>query len=162
MLKKCDYFWNKFGDHMSRFLQYGLLLCIFSVNTWATESYQIEFPLKPSITIEVNQKSHVLSATEHQSIAGELKILSQNYWSAYQGTQLSPQCVLRVQESQPNRGFIPMVLSVFNDNRGMVYIESPINDAQGGVATGIPQNNIPAIVHICQKYWQPVVKNIKN
>jgi hypothetical protein len=38
----------------------------------------------------------------------------------------------------------------------MIYIENPINDAQGGIATGIPQTNIPTIARICQNYWQPV------
>ncbi len=141
---------------MDKWLQYGLLLSIISVNGWAAEPYQIELPLAPSITIEIGQKSHALSAAEQQSVANELKVLSQNYWSAYQGAQLSPQCVLRVQESQPNRIFVPMVLSVFNDNQGMIYIENPINDAQGGIATGIPQTNIPTIARICQNYWQPV------
>lgn len=141
---------------MGKWLQYSLLLSIISVNGWAAELYQIELPRASSITIEVGQKSHALSAAEQQSVANELKILSQNYWSAYQGAQLSPQCVLRVQESQPNRIFVPMVLSVFNDNQGMIYIENPINDAQGGIATGIPQTNIPTIARICQNYWQPV------
>lgn len=145
---------------MDKWLQYGLLLSIISVNGWASEPYQIELPLAPSITIEIGQKSHALSAAEQQSVANELKVLSQNYWSAYQGAQLSPQCVLRVQESQPNRIFVPMVLSVFNDNQGMIYIENPINDAQGGIATGVPQRNIPTIARICQNYWQPTaVKN---
>ena len=119
----------------------------------------MQLPLKPSVLVEAAQKNHILNASDHQSVNDELKILSQNYWSAYQGAQLTPQCVLRVQESTPNRAFIPLALSLFNDNQGMIYIENPINDAQGGVATGIPQKNIPTIARICQNYWQPAIKN---
>jgi hypothetical protein len=63
---------------MGKWLQYSLLLSIISVNGWAAELYQIELPRAPSITIEVRQKSHALSAAEQQSVANELKILSQN------------------------------------------------------------------------------------
>ena len=144
---------------MNTWLKYLLPLSIISINGWAAEPYQMQLPLKPSVLVEATQKNHILNASDHQSVNDELKILSQNYWSAYQGAQLTPQCVLRVQESTPNRAFIPLALSLLNDNQGMIYIENPINDAQGGVATGIPQKNIPTIARICQNYWQPAIKN---
>ena len=114
---------------MNTWLKYLLPLSIISINGWAAEPYQMQLPLKPSVLVEATQKNHILNASDHQSVNDELKILSQNYWSAYQGAQLTPQCVLRVQESTPNRAFIPLALSLFNDNQGMIYIENPINDA---------------------------------
>ena len=51
---------------MGKWLQYGLLLSIISVNGWASEPYQIELPLAPSITIEIGQKSHALRALGRQ------------------------------------------------------------------------------------------------
>ena len=142
---------------LSKYLSLLLLLCgALSASVWAAEPSPIQLPSKPSISIEAAQQTHSLDTADYAGIVGDLNTLSFNAWAAYQGAQIAPQCVLRVQ-SADSSAFTPIALSFFNDNQGMVYIENPTNGALGGVATGIPLQSIPNIVRICQAYWQPAI-----
>ena len=143
---------------MNRLSKYVFLWGALSANVWATEPYQLNLPLKPSISMEVAQQTHGLAAADYDGVVNELSILSKNYWGAYQGKQTAPQCVLRIQSSEPY-SFTPIELSFFNDHQGLIYIENPIDGTAGGVATGIPPQYIPNISRICQAYWQPAIKN---